>query len=245
MKTIALTLIAAALALSAHAQTVMRENSIVYYQTNVFLHDDAVNPLHQRISVEGQEPLWVAASNQVVYYLGGEITNARVHAMYLYCTNATLIEPVIESAKIGGVTRTNWPNDGITAETATNIAQAVVDATPYVAYDDFGSTISVEIGSVAKPGVIVLAQPGANAPVGILAANSNIYSSGKAAWSFAGETNVWQGRVNDTEAARIAEMPTQMIIFNATSWIQSDGTNLFFVSTVSPGFTNALTTNVP
>ena len=30
-----------------------------------------------------------------------------------------------------------------------------------------------------------------------------------------------------------------------SSWLYSDGTNLFFVSTVSPGFTNALTTNAP
>lgn len=30
-----------------------------------------------------------------------------------------------------------------------------------------------------------------------------------------------------------------------TSWLESDGTNLFFISTVPPGFTNALTTNSP
>jgi hypothetical protein len=35
------------------------------------------------------------------------------------------------------------------------------------------------------------------------------------------------------------------MILNSTSWLQSDGTNLFFVSTVPPGFTNALTTNTP
>jgi hypothetical protein len=29
------------------------------------------------------------------------------------------------------------------------------------------------------------------------------------------------------------------------AWIKTDGTNLFFVSTVPPGFTNALTTNTP
>jgi len=81
MKTTILTIaLALASALSALAQTVMRENSAVYFQTNVFLHDNPTNPLHQRISVEGQEPLWVAASNQVVYYLGGEITNAIIHA---------------------------------------------------------------------------------------------------------------------------------------------------------------------
>lgn len=32
---------------------------------------------------------------------------------------------------------------------------------------------------------------------------------------------------------------------NNSAWLQSDGTNLFFISTVSPGFTNALTTNTP
>jgi hypothetical protein len=30
-----------------------------------------------------------------------------------------------------------------------------------------------------------------------------------------------------------------------SSWLYSDGTNLFFISTVPPGFTNALTTNTP
>jgi hypothetical protein len=91
MKTAILTIaLVLASALSALAQTVMRENSIVYYQTNVFLHDDGVNPLHQRISAEGQEPLWVAASNQVAYYQSSEMTNASIHARYLYSTNATL-----------------------------------------------------------------------------------------------------------------------------------------------------------
>lgn len=91
MKTAILTIaLALASALSALAQTVMRENSTVYFQTNVFLHDDPTNPLHQRISVEGKEPLWVAASNQVVYYQSSAMTNASIHARYLYSTNATL-----------------------------------------------------------------------------------------------------------------------------------------------------------
>ena len=91
MKTTILTIaLALASALSALAQTVMRENSTVYFKANVYLHDDPTNALHTRISVEGKEPLWVDASNQVVYYQGGKITNASIHAGYLYSTNATL-----------------------------------------------------------------------------------------------------------------------------------------------------------
>ena len=101
MKTAILTIaLALASALSALAQTVMRENSTVYFQTNVFLHDDPTNPLHQRISVEGKEPLWVAASNQVAYYQSGEMTNASIHARYLFSTNAHLIGASITNGTI-------------------------------------------------------------------------------------------------------------------------------------------------
>lgn len=70
MKTAILTIaIALASALSALAQTVMRENSTVYFQTNVFLHDDSTNALHSRIADveagylrmwdgEGAVPVW-------------------------------------------------------------------------------------------------------------------------------------------------------------------------------------------
>lgn len=66
MKTTILTIaLALASALSALAQTVMRENSTVYFQTNVFLHDDPTNALHTRIvgnlrmwDGEGAVPVW-------------------------------------------------------------------------------------------------------------------------------------------------------------------------------------------
>ena len=55
MKTTILTIaLALASALSALAQTVMRENSTVYFKANVYLHDDPTNALHTRIdTVEG------------------------------------------------------------------------------------------------------------------------------------------------------------------------------------------------
>jgi hypothetical protein len=195
MKTAILTIaLALASALSALAQTVMRENSTVYFQTNVFLHDDPTNPLHQRLSFEGQEPLWVAASNQVVYYQGGEITNASIHARYLYSTNATLA--MTGNLNMGG-------------KSITNI-----------------STIGLSGGELGFSG------------------NEVLYE-GDSAWEYVTGTNVWQGRVNDAESSRIAALAVNPMIFNSTSWLQSDGTNLFFVSTVPPGFTNALTTNTP
>jgi len=101
MKTAILTIaLALASAFSALAQTVMRENSTVYFQTNVFLHDDPTNPLHQRISVEGKEPLWVAASNQVAYYQSGEMTNASIHARHLFSSNATLTNANIHASAL-------------------------------------------------------------------------------------------------------------------------------------------------
>lgn len=91
MKTTILTIaLVLASALSALAQTVMRENSTVYFKTNVYLHDDPTNALHTRISVEGMEPLWVAASNQVVYYLGGEFTNGNFHALNAVIENLSI-----------------------------------------------------------------------------------------------------------------------------------------------------------
>ena len=84
-------------------------------------------------------------------------------------------------------------------------------------------------------------------PVGseLLIGDAEVFFNGVDAWQYYNYTNVWAGRVNDTEASRIAALPVSPMTFNSTSWLQSDGTNLFFVSTVPPGFTNALTTNAP
>ena len=115
MKTAILTIaLALASALSALAQTVMRENSTVYFKTNVFLHDDPTNPLHQRISVEGKEPLWVAASNKVAYYQSSEMTNASIHARYLYSTNATLINANINAGYLTMTGNLNMGGQSIT-----------------------------------------------------------------------------------------------------------------------------------
>ena len=219
MKTAILTIaLALASALSALAQTVMRENSTVYFQTNVFLHDDPTNPLHQRLSFEGQEPLWVAASNQVVYYLNGEITNAWVHTRYLHATNFVF----------GGVTRTNWP-------------QYATDTNALDLAGTRAMTGNLDMGGKSIRNISTIGLPG-----GELGFSGNeVLYEGDSAWEYVTGTNVWMGRVNDTEASRIAAMAVNPMIFNSTSWLESDGTNLFFVSTVPPGFTNALTTNTP
>ena len=97
----------------------------------------------------------------------------------------------------------------------------------------------------------ILGQPQSDLEIGIqgnyllrLGASEVLWNN-VMAWEYDDDTNVWRGRVNDTEASRIAALPVSPMIFNSTSWLQSDGTNLFFVSTVPPGFTNALTTNTP
>lgn len=267
MKTAILTIaLALASSLSALAQTVMRENSTVYFKTNVFLHDNPTSPLHQRISVEWQEPLWVAASNQVVYYQSSEMTNAWLHTRYLHATNFVF----------GGVARTNWPQYA-TDTNALDIAgtramtgnlnmggkaimnaviSGVVPTTNYT-YSIYDLSLA-DTGSRTTLGGIMMKNPfgdGAlfsqsssvfyyfnggegNENMGILWQVENVSGPGPA-------TNVWRGRVNDTESSRIAALPVSPMTFNSTSWLQSDGTNLFFVSTVPPGFTNALTTNAP
>ena len=66
MKTAILTIaLALVSALSALAQTVMRENSTVYFKTNVYLHDDSTNALHTRLNgmlrmfdQDGIPPVW-------------------------------------------------------------------------------------------------------------------------------------------------------------------------------------------
>lgn len=246
MKTAILTIaLALASALSALAQTVMRENSTVYFQTNVFLHDNPTNPLHQRISVEGQEPLWVAASNQVVYYLGGSITNAKIHATNIVLagymnggewaiTNLVYLET--EELNLGGISRASWPDS---TRWSTNAATTNIDAGGYsitnigggylaelrgVGYSLQWSTDEVYYGPLAYPAM-------------------NPY-----AWKYVDGTNVWYGRIRDVEVNRINEQGTPKYYFTGntnSSWLESDGTNLFFVSTVYPGFTNALTTNSP
>lgn len=252
MKTAILTIaLALASALSALAQTVMRENSTVYFQTNVFLHDDPTNPLHQRLSFEGQEPLWVAASNQVVYYQSSEMTNAWLHARYLHATNAILpgYLPLAGGAMTGPL------NMGGQDITNCKIFMSNIQA-PYIASSPgnksfaLWSSDGVSRLSLTNSGSTSLAFELLNISS---TAGYDAYLAGRAGspvwanipWSKIDGTNVWQGRVNDTEASRIAALPVSPMTFNSTSWLQSDGTNLFFVSTVPPGFTNALTTNTP
>jgi hypothetical protein len=49
-RTVILLLALAASTISATAQVVMEEQSIMYFKTNVFLHDDTVNPLNTRVT---------------------------------------------------------------------------------------------------------------------------------------------------------------------------------------------------
>jgi hypothetical protein len=144
MKTTILTIsLALASALSALAQTVMRENSTVYFKTNVYLHDDPTNPLHQRISVEGKEPLWVAASNEVVYYQGGEITNAIIHAGYINADQFLCSgDAVFAQIEVGGNIT------GANSISATNISANTITS-KYVYVDgSIGLTDDLGIGGV-------------------------------------------------------------------------------------------------
>lgn len=322
MKTTILTIaLALASALSALAQTVMRENSTVYFQTNVFLHDDPTNALHTRISVEGQEPLWVAASNQVAYYQSGEMTNASVHARYLYSTNATLTNANIHASALRSDTHIptyitpsttaygmRWQGDaGIHNKFGSD--GGIFYASPYNSSTWYlMNTTTQHYWGVGLGGIVSNALTftkdglGMMSPYRINATNTDIgvlhnyhnmrVTSGLtiSATAVANETNTIAAsgdgqnlliKAGDSGAAtsaghiyltpgnqfgQYAKVIVTHGIFQAndilidkvglskagspgsevaTSWLQSDGTNLFFVSTVSPGFTNALTTNSP
>lgn len=223
MKTAILTIaLALASVLSALAQTVMRENSTVYFKTNVFLHDNPTNPLHQRISVEGQEPLWVAASNQVVYYQSSEMTNASIHARYLYSTNATLSNANIHAEVLLA--------DVLNLTTGmTFTASTVSSYTNTIAATGLGNHLEIKAGDGSYPNVSggdLLLTPGTSGGVH----SQVIVTRGR-----------FEADIIKTEKIYITDADAPAF----SSWLQSDGTNLFFVSTVPPGFTNALTTNAP
>ena len=323
MKTAILTIaLVLASAFSALAQTVMRENSTVYFQTNVYLHDNPTNPLHQRISVEGQEPLWVAASNQVVYYLGGEITNASIHAQYLYTTNATLTNANIHASALRSDTHIptyitpssvsygmRWQGDaGIHNKFGPD--GGIFYASPYNSPTWFMMNTTTQhywgvgLGGIVsnaltftKDGLGMISPfriAGTNMGIGLLQveavlnlttgltftastiqgytnmiaamvrgqhleikAGDGTYPtvSGGNILLTPGTTGPANSRVkvtrgtfeaNDILTDKVglskAGLPGSEV---TTSWLQSDGTNLFFISTVPPGFTNALTTNAP
>jgi len=201
MKTAILTIsLALASAFSALAQTVMRENSIVYYQTNVFLHDDAVNPLHHRISNEA-DPVFVGSA---AYSITTNMTTNWNRLLDIYSVNSGM-----------GVYKFIGGNVEYGAQlmyqTSTNESDIATYYSAEVGYEEVSDEFAL--------------------------------------FSFRGQYPTmyweWRGRINDTEASRIKAIPTNTIILTQTSRLYSDGTNLFFVSTVSPGFTNALTTNSP
>lgn len=298
MKTAILTIaLALASALSALAQTVMRENSTVYFQTNVFLHDDPTNPLHQRISVEGKEPLWVAASNQVAYYQSSEMTNASIHARYLYSTNATLINANINAGYLTMTGNLNMGKQGITNATYISsiggdipsnlvvkagsaglygpdhvnggnlllsagtprgtgtmgrvVAQGVFDATNLTA------STNLVVTTTRSADIRIGPEYGIGKSAGIPGKNLYLFASDAGPAATAGSVVITAGSggkygtngvielVGGVSMTGDLNMGGNRMIFNSTSWLQSDGTNLFFVSTVPPGFTNALTTNTP
>lgn len=289
MKTTILTIaLALTSALSALAQTVMRENSTVYFQTNVFLHDDPTNPLHQRISVEGKEPLWVAASNQVAYYQSGEMTNASIHARYLYSTNATLtmtgnlnmgnqgITNAAYISSIGGPIPSNlvvkagsasWsgPSEHVnggnlllsagtprgTGTMGRVVAQGVFDATNLTA------STNLVVTTTKWGNIRIGPEYGIKKSAGNPGKNLYLFASDAGPSSTAGSVVITAGSggeygtdgkielVGGVFMTGDLNMGGNRMILNSTSWLESDGTNLFFVSTVPPGFTNALTTNTP
>lgn len=223
MKTTILTIaLALTSAFSALAQTVMRENSTVYFKTNVYLHDDPTNALHTRISVEGKEPLWVAASNQVAYYQSGEMTNASIHARYLYSTNATLLNANIhatalnaQNIHLGGNKYYEKPypeciemlNEGDSSSTYIFApSRDMADLRQNIPINPY--FFPIWLGGIKGDGIV--------SSNGTLAVESNLV--------------VGSGEIR---------------LGSDNAWIKTDGTNLFFVSTVSHGFTNALTTNTP
>lgn len=255
MKTAILTIaLALATALSALAQTVMRENSTVYFKTNVYLHDDPTNALHTRISVEGKEPLWVAASNEVAYYQSSAMTNASIHAKAFIGSNVVLYgsatidgnniitneaDPIFVGSAAYSITTnmtTNWNRllDIYSVNSGIGVYRFIggnVEYGPQSMYQ----TSTNELSDIATY---------YSAEVGYEEVNDTF-----ALFSFRGQWPTlyweWRGRINDTEASRIKAIPTNTIILTQTARLYSDGTNLFFASTVPPGFTNALTTNAP
>lgn len=334
MKTAILTIaLALASSLSALAQTVMRENSTVYFQTNVFLHDDPTNPLHQRISVEGMEPLWVAASNQVVYYLGGEFTNGNFHASNAVIENLsitggsmTLAQDVKsrEATSVGeygaalglntvaghcgaafgqGAEANEWGAAfGLNTEAGGRGAafgqssisstwgfsagrRAIGDIGSFTFADSedavFDRTGFTNTFNIRASGGTMIVSPTLNLTTGLtfiattisgytniiqanqlgahlmISAAEGIYPNIKGGNLLLnpGSQGPTHSRVkvlrgifeaNDIKAKRVGltegGSPGSEVL---TTWIESDGTNLFFVSTVPPGFTNALTTNTP
>ena len=326
MKTAILTIaLALVSALSALAQTVMRENSTVYFKTNVFLHDNPTNPLHTRISVEGKEPLWVAASNQVAYYQSSEMTNASIHARYLYSTNATLTNANIHASALRSDTHIptyitpNTTTYGMRWEGEAGIHNKfgadgkIFYASPYNSGSPpswyIMNTTTQHYWGVGLGGIVSnsltftkdglgMTSPfriaGTNTGIGLLESEASInLTTGLTfiATTVSGYTNIIQANqlgahllisaaggiyptvkggnlllnpgsqgpthsrvkvlrgifeADDIKAKRVGltegGSPGSEVL---TTWIESDGTNLFFVSTVPPGFTNALTTNAP
>lgn len=311
MKTTILTIaLALASAFSALAQTVMRENSTVYFQTNVYLHDDPTNALHTRISVEGMEPLWVAASNQVVYYLGGEITNAMIHADDIIAEQFTCkADAVIDGIDLnGGLTMYGGIMTGAGYINATNISannisskwvyidgsldvtedivmrSGILDFTSNSCYIHMGSNNIYTVGTIdartaqverveisdslyfddtmyLKSGGIELGKndgiPGSSLDHSYcFVFNGHAYSQppdttadGQAVFLTPGGFRVIGGSGITLDSGNVTAdgVIIDKVYFGTTnrSWLKSDGTNLFFISTVPPGFTNALTTNAP
>jgi len=298
---------------------VQQQYAIVYFQTNVFLHDDATNPLHQRISVE---PLWVAASNQVAYYQSSEMTNASIHARYLYSTNAILSNANIHAKVLLADLLTptyispSTTDYGIRWEGDAGIHNKfgadgrIFYASPYNSATWFMmNTTTQHYWGVGLGGIVSnsltftkdglgMTSPfrivGTNTGIGLLESEASInLTTGMTltATTVVGYTNEIKANRKGAHlsiSAANGSYPTvpgghllltpvsdgpnnsrvkvTRGIFEAdeiktvkmglaqvgspgsevlSAWLQSDGTNLFFVSTVSPGFTNALTTNSP
>jgi hypothetical protein len=303
----------------------MRENSTVYFKTNVFLHDNPTNPLHQRISVEGKEPLWVAASNQVAYYQSSEMTNASIHARYLYSTNATLTNANIHASALRSDTHIptyitpNTTTYGMRWEGAAGIHNKfgadgkIFYASPYNSGSPpswyIMNTTTQHYWGVGLGGIVSnsltftkdglgMTSPfriaGTNTGIGLLESGASLnLTTGMTitATTIVGFTNEIKANMvgahlsiaaangsyptvsgghllltPGTDGPNNSRVKVTRGIFEAdeiktvkmglaqvgmpgsevlSAWLQSDGTNLFFVSTVPPGFTNALTTNAP
>ena len=310
MKTAILTIaLALASSLSALAQTVMRENSTVYFKTNVYLHDDPTNALHTRISAEGMEPLWVAASNQVAYYQSGEMTNASIHARYLFSTNAYLGALKFEylypySTEYGirwegeagihnkfgndgkiffaspynsgtwwimntrtqhwwgvgesGISNALWfTKNGLHMTNPYRINSTNVDIGISGSVASMRLTAGMNINASVEAGwTNTISSMSDGQSVSIVAADSigtsphagSILLTPGIRFGTVAKVKITRGRL-EADEIKADKIGLAYVVTPGgellSAWLQSDGTNLFFVSTVGTGFTNALTTNTP
>lgn len=248
MKTTILTIaLALASAVSALAQTVMRENSTVYFKTNVYLHDDPTNALHTRIyTVEG----WGDHAEEG-YLTSLWTNNIDANDMEIYDLNKLGVGLITGQ---GGTGRGIYPHYGefhgawnfqtdeptVKGSRISLLQTPATDTNSYIRPDGGTNTISFDVD-----GNMIVAVDGSPALTISPAGDVGVGVTPSAGFSLRTDASFYAG--GQVRAGSYVMAGNGQVFLNSagTSWLQSDGTNLFFVSTVPPGFTNALTTNTP